>query len=362
MTNPAIVANLRAQVGKGNLLANPRIRVKNRDKAKIHIGEKVPVVTSTSAVNVGVSTSVSYLDVGLKLDVEPIIHLDDEVAIKVVLEVSNILEQIVTNNTVAYRLGTRNAATTLQLRDGETQVLAGLISDEDRKASSRIPGLGDLPTIGRLFSSDLDDSKKTEIVLLITPRIVRNLLPPICGAGRVHVRALTPKSAWQPVRTRASAPGTLSLASSGSPAGVVRPGAVPRTTVASAQPTAASPQFALLFAAPAQAQAGSEFNVRFAIPTDPSRAASSRSSPMIRKSLEPLGGTVSAPGRVSVNIAGATVAGAQPPASDLRFRVLAGAAGASEIRVESATASDSDDTAIGVAVPAPHRLTILPAQ
>jgi general secretion pathway protein D len=361
VTNPAIIANLRAQVGKGNLLANPRIRVKNREKAKIHIGEKVPVVTSTSAVNVGVSTSVSYLDVGLKLDVEPIIHLDDEVAIKVVLEVSNILEQIVTNNTVAYRLGTRNAATTLQLRDGETQVLAGLINDEDRKASSRIPGLGDLPTIGRLFSSDLDDSKKTEIVLLITPRIVRNLLPPL-AVPAVYTSGTDTEIGMVPMRMRAAAPGALSLASSGAPTSVGLPGVAPRTAVANEQTATAAPQFSLLFAAPAQVRAGNEFNVRFALPTD----ALARSVVAVvvydPKVVEPLGGTVSAPGRVSVSIAGATVAGAQPPASDLRFRILPGATGASEIRVESATATDSDDTAIGVSLPGPHRLTILPAQ
>jgi general secretion pathway protein D len=359
--NPAIIANLRAQVGKGNLLANPRIRVKNRDKAKIHIGEKVPVVTSTSAVNVGVSTSVSYLDVGLKLDVEPIIRLDDEVAIKVVLEVSNILEQIVTNNTVAYRLGTRNAATTLQLRDGETQVLAGLISDEDRKASSRVPGLGDLPTIGRLFSSDLDDSKKTEIVLLITPRIVRNLLPPL-SVPAVYTSGTDTEIGMTPVRTLAAAPGALSLSSSGASAPVGLPGVAPRTAVASARAASAAPQFSLLFTAPAQVRAGNELNVRFALPTD----ALARSVVAVvaydPKVVEPVGGTVSAPGRVSVSIAGPTVAGEQPPTSDLRFRILPGATGASEIRVESAVATDSDDTAVGVSIPGPHRFTILPAQ
>jgi hypothetical protein len=63
-----------------------------------------------------------------------------------------------------------------------------------------------------------------------------------------------------------------------------------------------------------------------------------------------------------VSIAGPTVAGEQPPTSDLRFRILPGAIGASEIRVESAVATDSDDTAVGVSIPGPHRFTILPAQ
>ena len=126
----------------------------------------------------GVSSSVSYLETGLKLDVEPNIYLEDEVAIKVQLEVSNILEQLNVSGTVAYRLGTRNAATTLRLRDGETQVLAGLISSEDRKNFAKLPYAGDLPVLGRLFRSDDIAGTKTEIVLLITPRILRYLARP----------------------------------------------------------------------------------------------------------------------------------------------------------------------------------------
>jgi hypothetical protein len=77
IANPGLILNLRKQDGAANLLANPRIRVKNKEKAKVHIGEKLPVFTTTSTANVGVSASVTYLDVGLKLDVEPLIHLED---------------------------------------------------------------------------------------------------------------------------------------------------------------------------------------------------------------------------------------------------------------------------------------------
>jgi general secretion pathway protein D len=91
------------------------------------------------------------------------------------LEVSSIVKEIRSSSgTLTYQIGTRNAGTTLRLKDGETQVLAGLISDEDRSAASRVPGLGDLPLIGRLFSSQRDERNKTEIVLLITPRVLRN--------------------------------------------------------------------------------------------------------------------------------------------------------------------------------------------
>ena len=179
VTDPLVALNLRQQAGRTNVLANPRIRVKNKEKARIHIGDKVPVITTTAGATGFVSESVNYLDVGLKLEVEPLVSLEDDVGIKVGLEVSNISNEVkTTGGTVAYQVGTRNAATTLRLRDGETQVLAGLISDEDRRSASKVPGASRLPVLGRLFSSSNDTVNKTEIVLLITPRVIRNIERP----------------------------------------------------------------------------------------------------------------------------------------------------------------------------------------
>ena len=174
---PGIVAN--KSVGDVKILSNPRIRVRNKEKARIHIGDKVPVITSNVTSTGVTSESVSYLDVGLKFDVEPQVYLQGEVAIKVGLEVSNIVQQVKSaGGSLTYQLGSRNANTVLRLRDGETQVLAGLISDEERKGAGGLPGLSDLPILGRLFSTQRDDKNKTEIVLLITPRILRNLERP----------------------------------------------------------------------------------------------------------------------------------------------------------------------------------------
>jgi general secretion pathway protein D len=177
-SDPLFVLNLNKEDGSTRILANPRIRVKNREKAKIHIGDKVPVITSV-ATQISQTESVTYLDVGLKLEVEPQVHLDDHVGIKVSLEVSSISREIRSDTgTLTYQVGTRNAATVLRLMDGETQMLAGLISDEERRSAVKVPGLGDLPILGRLFSSTNDTAGKTEIVLLITPRVVRNVARP----------------------------------------------------------------------------------------------------------------------------------------------------------------------------------------
>jgi len=175
--NPAV--NFRKTTGDVNVLSNPRIRVRNNEKAKILVGDKVPVITTTSTANVGISESVQYVDVGLTLNVEPRITPDNYVNIKVALEVSSLGDKTVTKNgATVYTIGTRNANTILRLKDGETQVLAGLISDDERKSASKLPGLGDLPLIGRLFSNQQDQKSKTEIVLAITPRIVSNISRP----------------------------------------------------------------------------------------------------------------------------------------------------------------------------------------
>lgn len=162
-----------------NLLANPRIRTRNRETARIMIGDRVPNITTTATATGFVAESVQYVDVGLKLEVQPTIYLDNEVAIRINLEVSNIVNQVKTNaGTLAYQIGTRNAATVLRLKDGENQVLAGLISDAERSSANKVPGLGDLPVVGRLFGGRSDDGQKTELMLSITPRLVRGMARP----------------------------------------------------------------------------------------------------------------------------------------------------------------------------------------
>jgi general secretion pathway protein D len=179
VSDPLVTLNAKRQDGRTNVLANPRIRVKSREKARIHIGDRVPVITTTAGATGFVSESVNYLDVGLKLEVEPQVYLEDDVGIKVGLEVSNVSNQIKTGSgTLAYQIGTRNASTVLRLKDGETQVLAGLINDEDRRSANRVPGLSDMPGLGRLFSNNDDTVNKTEVVLLITPRVIRNIERP----------------------------------------------------------------------------------------------------------------------------------------------------------------------------------------
>ena len=178
ISDPVLALNLLQQDTDTNLLANPHIRVKNREKAKIHVGDRIPVLTSVANSTGFVSQTVNYIEVGIKLDVEPTILLRDEVSIKVGLEVSNQTDRMTTSSgTVTYTIGTRNASTILRLKNGETQILAGLLRDDEQKISNRVPGLSKLPLVGKLFSDRNNDHSKKEIALLITPHIINNLTP-----------------------------------------------------------------------------------------------------------------------------------------------------------------------------------------
>jgi general secretion pathway protein D len=279
----SIGLDIAKQNSDANVLASPRIRARNREKARIHIGDRVPVITNTQtplATGASVVTgSVQYLDVGLKLEIEPVVHLDNDVAIKLTLEVSSIVKEI-TNaqpgsaGTVAYQIGTRNAATLLRLRDGETQVLAGLISDEERVTSNKIPGVGDLPVVGRLFATQKDDLIKTEIVLSITPRLVRNLVRPDAATtefwygseSRRRGKPLTIQSVsrGEPLVVPATPPAVAPAAAPVPPVEPVEPDASPAPAAPTSEPPPAggsATPVPLTLQGPDRVTVGQEFEV-----------------------------------------------------------------------------------------------------
>jgi general secretion pathway protein D len=144
----------------------------------------VPVISSTivGTTNLGNTSTpvtteqIQYLDVGIKIEAEPTIHADDTVAIHINLDVSSLGAQTKTNaGTTAYEVGTRNASTTLRLRNGETQALMGLIRDDDVQAGAGLPYLGEFPVLDRIFGSRRTEQRSRELVLLITPQLVRGV-------------------------------------------------------------------------------------------------------------------------------------------------------------------------------------------
>ena len=346
ITDPAFVLNLKRQDGDTNLLANPRIRVKNREKAKVHIGDRLPVITTTSTANVGVSESVQYLDVGLKLDVEPNVYLDDQVAIKVGLEVSSIVQQITSQQgTLTYRIGTRNTATVLRVANGETQILAGLIQDEDRRTVDKVPGLGDLPMVGRLFTNNNDNRSKTEIVLLITPYVVRNLDRPAPSALEVASGTEGSLGATPLRLPGAFPPSGIPVPPRTQPIPIQPPGA-PAT--AGEQPGRPAVQSVLL-SVPLQAQAGREFAVAVSVP--PGVAGNVRLDLVYDAARLQAVGIEGTPGRAQLVVSGTTA---------VRFQALEGQIGPTQISVANISAVGLGGENIPLSAPVPVTVNITP--
>lgn len=174
LTIPSVTFRFFKQDVDAKTLANPKIRVLSGKSAKIHIGDRVPLRAAVIQDATGqVRTTFDYHDIGIRLTAEPTINLDNSTSVKLGLEVSSLGENLGTTNEPAYRIGTRNAETYMLLRDGETAILGGLIRDEERNTRVRVPGFGDIPLVGALFTSYDDSIGRTDVLLTITPRVVR---------------------------------------------------------------------------------------------------------------------------------------------------------------------------------------------
>jgi general secretion pathway protein D len=220
--------------------------------------------------------------------VEPEVRLDGTVVIKVNLEVSTASNQRTTQNgTTVYDIGTRTANTMMHLADGETQVLMGLIRDDDRVGANKVPGLGDIPILGRLFTNQLDDRQKTEIIMSITPRIMRNVRRADAqlaefwsgteAAYRTQPIALRSRPAKEgeaqiPSVTNLPEPaasGRSPSGAAGAPATAATAGAAPKTLAALAPAAAASagaaaapaPAMAFSWSGPNEARVGEPFTL-----------------------------------------------------------------------------------------------------
>ncbi|MBT9458201.1 MAG: hypothetical protein IV097_16400 [Burkholderiaceae bacterium] len=216
--NPAMSARLSGMAGTLNLLARPSLRARNREKARLQIGERLPVFSNAVAAASGVTAVVSYQDVGLKLDLLPDVQADDEVVVKLGVELDQLLEQVSPGPGIsAYRVGTRSISTTLRLREGQTQLLAGLIGDEDRQAFSGVPRLAEMPLLGRLFGLRSGSRRASELLLLITPHVLRRPSRPV-GAGVASGNEMSPGAASMRLRPQARVAGPMAGAELVAPA------------------------------------------------------------------------------------------------------------------------------------------------
>jgi len=197
-TNPVIFLNLIKTDTEAKLLANPTLRVLDRQKASILIGERRPFQISQLTTAPGVipqpgttaggataitttETRTEYRDIGLKLTFSPIIHLDNDVTIELNFEISSIGELV--GGDLLPSVNTRSLNTFIKVRDAETRLLGGLIQDESRKTTRHSPFLGDLPIIGRLFRDERQEKVRRDVIISLTPRIVKKVEPPKPGVA-----------------------------------------------------------------------------------------------------------------------------------------------------------------------------------
>jgi len=180
LTIPNIIYDFVKTNADAQLLAKPQLRISEGEKGKVHIGDRVPIpVTSfNTAQTVGGQiipvTSFQYQDVGIKIDIEPRVHHNKEVTLKLQVEVSQITGyQDAGGGQQQPIIGTRTIESTIRLKDGETNFLAGLIRTDETNGEIGIPGLSEIPILGRIFGKTSTQIKRSDVMLTLTPHIIR---------------------------------------------------------------------------------------------------------------------------------------------------------------------------------------------
>ncbi|MEN5317850.1 type II secretion system secretin GspD [[Pseudomonas] hibiscicola] len=180
--NGAAVVSALDKVTDVRLLQTPSVFVRNNAEATLNVGDKVPINTTTVNTGIGTSSysSVQYIDTGVILKVRPRVTRDGTVFLDIVQEVSsasNVPDNCnPTERNCNPRISTKKLSTEAAVQSGDTIMLAGLITDSGTDGSSGIPGLSRIPVVGALFGQKSRSSRRSEVIVLLTPSIVRNSL------------------------------------------------------------------------------------------------------------------------------------------------------------------------------------------
>jgi general secretion pathway protein D len=257
ITNPSLILNLVKNDSHTKILANPTVRILDRQKARLLIGQRRPFlissISSVPSVSSGTSTgtaatgavtttqtNVEYRDLGLKVTLTPTVHLDGEVTVELNFEISAVGPPIadVPGSNLLPPVNTRNLDTFIKVRNGETRLLGGLYQQDESVANSQIPFLSSIPVLGRVFSSPAETASRTDVLISLTPRIVKTMsrpdadiqsfpsgtadsFGPAGGAGPAVPPQVAPPRPATPAQPTPAGPG-------GGPAGPGAPGVGPR--------------------------------------------------------------------------------------------------------------------------------------
>jgi type II secretory pathway component GspD/PulD (secretin) len=165
--------------GRIDMLSRPQIQTLDNQAATINVGQDIPYVTASNVTGTGIiSNSIAYRSVGVILTVTPRISPDGTVLMRVIPEVSSVAatQTPLGNGQTATAFNVQHIETTALAQDGETVVVGGLITKVDKKSENKIPWLGDLPYLGALFRYRTQAKNKSELLVILTPHIVRNRL------------------------------------------------------------------------------------------------------------------------------------------------------------------------------------------
>ena len=181
---PLLQLDFLKSIGNAKDVSSPTVRVSEGEIGKILIGQSVPIATTTFTPFTGATsdasayssvggqpyTSYNYQEVGIKIEVEPRVHHNGDISLKLKLEISSVVD-----NRDGFQpvIGKRTVETVLRVKSGEVVVFAGLLKDVERSSLNGIKGLADIPILGRLFSNTKNEMEQSDIMMSITPHIVR---------------------------------------------------------------------------------------------------------------------------------------------------------------------------------------------
>lgn len=221
---PSATANFMLSDGNTKVIQNPQIRAADGQKASLKIGDRVPVATGSYQAGVAatgvsplVNTQFQYLDVGVNVDITPTIHADRSVTLKISMDVSSVTGSVDIGGISQPVIGQRRIDHEIRLKEGEVNLLGGILEDSDIKAVSGFPGLSNLPLFKYLVSDQHNEKHQNEIVFLVTPHVVRtpevsasNQMPLLVGTGNTielqPVDAAPAVATVQPVGAPGAAP------------------------------------------------------------------------------------------------------------------------------------------------------------
>lgn len=180
LTIGATTANLLLTDSSTKILQNPRIRATDAQKSTLTIGEKVPVATgsyqtgaATALVSSLVNTQFQYQDVGVKIEMTPTVHYDNDITLKIKIEVSTDANQVTISGVTEPIIAENIVDQVIRLREGEASILGGIQTKQDQVSWAGIPGLSSLPVLKYLFGSKDHQIMDNELVFLVVPHVVR---------------------------------------------------------------------------------------------------------------------------------------------------------------------------------------------